>query len=336
MSENYDIDFVIPWVDGSDPEWLAEKAKYDPIVTDDKEVNSTNRYRDWGLMKYWFRGVEKFAPWVRKIHFITWGHVPEFLDVNHPKVHIVNHKDFIPEDCLPTYSSSAIEVALNRIPDLKEHFVYFNDDMFILKPLAKDHFFKEGLPCCYFEENPSFSYGNSDYGHRLFNDLALVNKHFNKHKQMKKNIRKWFSQPLFSKSMFYTLLSCPWDRVLGLPANHLPSAFLKSTWEKVWALENDFLTKTLQSRFRIPNGVQQDLFRFWQLMEGCFTPSKELGCYYSVAKKNIEEIASQIRIPSVHYVCLNDCCDFTDFVECRGVLEESFEILFPKKSSFEK
>ena len=25
-------------------------------------------------LKYWFRGVEKFAPWVNKIYFITYGH----------------------------------------------------------------------------------------------------------------------------------------------------------------------------------------------------------------------------------------------------------------------
>ncbi|MBQ6357217.1 MAG: capsule biosynthesis protein CapK, partial [Solobacterium sp.] len=39
-----------------------------------------NRFKDWGLFKYWFRGVEKFAPWVNKIYFITWGHVPTWLD----------------------------------------------------------------------------------------------------------------------------------------------------------------------------------------------------------------------------------------------------------------
>ena len=31
------------------------------------------RYRDWDLLRYWFRGVERFAPWVRRIHFVTWG-----------------------------------------------------------------------------------------------------------------------------------------------------------------------------------------------------------------------------------------------------------------------
>lgn len=57
-----DIDIVIPWVDGSDSAWQAEKAKYSGKRTDDSD--SVNRYRDWGLMPYWFRSIESYAPWV--------------------------------------------------------------------------------------------------------------------------------------------------------------------------------------------------------------------------------------------------------------------------------
>lgn len=39
---------------------------------------SEERYRDWGIFHYWFRGVEKFAPWVRKVYFVTWRHLPEW------------------------------------------------------------------------------------------------------------------------------------------------------------------------------------------------------------------------------------------------------------------
>ena len=88
-----DIDFVVLWVDGNDPEWRAEKAKYQGAVTGDS--NSVNRFRDWGLMPYWFRAVEKFTPWVHKIHFVTCGHVPEFLNLDHPKLSHVSHSDFL-------------------------------------------------------------------------------------------------------------------------------------------------------------------------------------------------------------------------------------------------
>ena len=89
------IDFVIAWVDGNDKEWLAEKAKYSPSSMADSATPV--RFRDWDNLQYWFRGVEKYAPWVNKIHFITWGHLPKWLDTNNPKLHIVNHRDYIPE-----------------------------------------------------------------------------------------------------------------------------------------------------------------------------------------------------------------------------------------------
>ena len=72
-----EIDFVILWVDGSDPEWKKQKSKYSH---DSKDDDRPQRYRDFGMLRYWFRGVEKFAPWVRNIYFVTWGHLPEWLD----------------------------------------------------------------------------------------------------------------------------------------------------------------------------------------------------------------------------------------------------------------
>ena len=64
MENNYPIDFVITWVDNSDPKWLSDRSKYMP---EGKKINEC-RYRDWGLLKYWFRAVETNAPWVRNVH----------------------------------------------------------------------------------------------------------------------------------------------------------------------------------------------------------------------------------------------------------------------------
>lgn len=92
-----EIDFVITWVDGSDDRWQKEKQetrKHLGIVADVDDRKE--RYRDWDNLQYWFRGVEKYAPWVRKIHFVTWGHLPKWLNTDHPKLRVVNHEDFIP------------------------------------------------------------------------------------------------------------------------------------------------------------------------------------------------------------------------------------------------
>ena len=126
-----EIDFVVTWVDMNDPKWKADFSKYSKKGID----NTTNefseaRFRDHGFLKYWFRGIEKFAPWVRKIHFVTSGQKPEWLNVDHPKLSLVNHSDYIPEKFLPVFNSCLIEIYMHKIPDLTEHFVYFNDDFF--------------------------------------------------------------------------------------------------------------------------------------------------------------------------------------------------------------
>ena len=164
------IDFVILWVDGNDPDWQAEKNVYAQI--DPEESSLVNRYRDWGLLPYWFRAVDKFAPWVHKIHFVTWGHVPPFLNIRNPKLHIVNHRDFIPSRYLPTFNSHAIEMNIHRIPELSEHFVYFNDDMFLLRPVKPEDFFRKGLPCTCGSEKPMELRGNPGaWIHAAVNDL---------------------------------------------------------------------------------------------------------------------------------------------------------------------
>jgi len=335
MSCSNKIDFVIPWVDGNDSAWLTEKAKYNYLAdTSDKEINSVERYRDWDLLKYWFRGVDQYAPWVNKIHFITWGHVPKFLNVNHPKLHIVNHKDFIPHDCLPLYNASAIETVLDRIPDLSEYFVYFNDDMFLINPVKETDFFVNGKPCGYFEDNPSYTYGNSNYGRMVFNALTIINKHFDKHKQIRMNWRKYYSQSFFSKAFFYTLLSSPWKNVLGIPAPHLPAAFLKTTWEKVRRVEPCVLNDTLHSRFRKSENVQQELFRYWQFMEGNFFPQKIIGRYFHLMDETINEVCHTLKKSDFKEVCLNDG-PVTDFEDAKRKIVEAFEIHLPQRSSFE-
>lgn len=139
------IDFVIPWVDGSNPEWMASYAAY--ARQEDRRFNRKGeRFRDWGLLRYWFRGVEKYAPWVRTVHFITNGQLPSWTNLHHSKLHFVKHSDYLPERYLPTFSANSIELNLHRIDGLSEQFVYFNDDMFLSAPVQPDDFFIKGLP----------------------------------------------------------------------------------------------------------------------------------------------------------------------------------------------
>ena len=147
------IDFVIAWVDGGDPAWQRERDRYGKMgektaveETGEREKSGVAcdtrdvRYRDWDCLRFWFRSVEQNAPWVHKIYFVTWGHVPKWLNGNHPKLEIVRHEDYIPGEFLPTFNSHTIELNFHRIPGLSEQFVYFNDDMFLLQQVSPDSF----------------------------------------------------------------------------------------------------------------------------------------------------------------------------------------------------
>src|SRR5690554_3854457 len=117
LRTNNPIDFVVPWVDDSDPTWQRKLAEYTGR-TNQFTDSSNKRFRDWDLFKYWFRGVEKFAPWVNKVHLVTCGHYPDWLDINHPKLNFVKHEDYIPKDHLPVFSTHPIEINLHRIEEL--------------------------------------------------------------------------------------------------------------------------------------------------------------------------------------------------------------------------
>ena len=326
------IDFVIPWVDGNDPEWRKEKDFYSgrkTVEDDDREI----RFRDWETLKYWFRGVETYAPWVNRIHFITWGHLPEWLNTEHPKLHIVNHKDYIPEKYLPTFSSHVIELNMHRIPGLSEHFVYFNDDIFILKALKESDFFVNGVPCDVCAAN-AITPRLGEFSPILLQTTAYINKHFNKKEDMKKNFSKWFS-PKYGSLLIRTLCLTPWTYYTGFFNHHLAVAYNKKTLETVWQQEPEILDQTCSHRFRNDADVNQYIFRYWRLASGDFVPHKTLGTVRNMKDDN-SHLYSLIKKQSYKLLCINDKENKADFETEKKRLAEAFESVFPAKSEYEK
>src|SRR5690625_11964 len=264
------IDFVIMWVDGNDPEWQAEKDKYDDAKGDKRNI----RFRDWDNLQYWFRGVEKFAPWVHKIHFVTWGHTPEWLNTSHPKLNIVKHEDFLDKENLPIFNSRAIEINLHRIPGLQEQFVYFNDDIFITRPVKKVDFFKGGLPRDAAIPNPTPSVSRIGIGSIISNNMEIINTRFDKRKSIIKNFLKWYN-PIYGKRMIAVMCMIPWSYFASFATTHIAHSYLKSTFKEVWSEEEKILRKTSRSRFRTKENVNQWLMRYWQLASGNFIRSEE-------------------------------------------------------------
>ncbi len=332
-----DVDFVVLWVDGADQKWQAEKAKYQGKILDDS--NSSNRYRDWGLLPYWFRAVEKFAPWVRTIHFVTCGHVPKFLDLNAPKLPHVRHEDFIPADNLPTFSSHAIEMNIHRIPGLAEHFVYFNDDTFLLRPMTEKSFFQNGLPCTYGGEYPIELLGKiAIWQHAAVNDLGVVNAHFKKKNQVSQFRKKYVNCAYRWQDNIRTLAIeklFP-NYFTGFKNLHAPAPYCKSTFEAVWNAEPELLAQTTAHRFRSAEDVNQWVCLWWQVVSGQFFPYNTDNYVECADENSIETICRILREQSHDMICINDPDGDVDVNALSRQLQEAFLEILPEKSEYER
>ena len=332
-----DIDVVILWVDGSDPEWQAQKRAYLPPAEGDSD--SVNRYRDWGILPYWFRAIEKFAPWVRKIHFVTWGHVPAFLNLEAPKLHVVRHDEFIPAEYLPTFSSHTIEMNIHRIPDLAEHFIYFNDDMFLLRPHTPEDFFREGLPCTCGREVPWVFNGNVGiWEHAVANNLGVINAHFSKWEAVRHHGKKFYSRAYRWKDNLRTFVLNTLfpDFFTGFENLHAPGAYLKKTFEEVWAAEPQLLHSTCRDKFRAASNVNQWVCLWWQVASGNFAPYVVDNLVTGVTERSLERVCHAIEGRQHKMICVNDPDGDVDFEALSVRLRDSFEKLLPEKSAYER
>ena len=338
MKENI-IDFVVTWLDSTDPEWQKSYAEYSPKAKGDK---SQARYRNLDIFRYWFRSVEKYAPWVHKIYLITNGKFPDWINKDNPKLVLVRHEDYMPKDCLPTFNSCAIELHMHKIKGLSEHFVYFNDDVFLNAPINPDYYFNNGLPC---DTNKETCYNVPIYTPEdrfgtwmsVLADIGLINRHFNRWKTVLQSPWKWFGLHLGFKGLIMSCLLSKQRLFVGFTNYHLEQRFLKSSFNEVWEEEQDFLNSSC-SRFREDITANPYVFRYWQLAKNKFYPMRREGRFFFLIKKDcLKDIKQVLDRESYKTICLNDSalCSNEDYLIINAGLMELFEKKFSQKSSFE-
>ncbi|HCZ35097.1 MAG TPA: hypothetical protein DHV26_04140 [Cytophagales bacterium] len=329
-----DIDFVVTWVDMNDPKWQQDFAKYSGKIDNTKNEVTEARFRDNGLLKFWFRGIEKFAPWVRNIHFVTCGQKPAWLNAEHPKLKLVNHTDYIPNQFLPCFNSSLIEIYLHKIPGLAEHFVYFNDDFFIINHLKEERFFTNGIP----NDIASFriNLGLSLWTKCLKNNIAIINKRFDKKEVLKRDHDKWFNPKYGSKARLTRLLQ-PYDKFITLRTPHNAQPYTKTTYQEVWDYAGSELTEMSKNRFRSPRDYTQELFRTWQICQSNFVPYNTYDDtkMFPLVLRSAQAIKA-IREQSYKLVCVNDSEYIRNYDKTLNDVRLAFESILPEKSGFEK
>jgi hypothetical protein len=329
--EQHSIDIIIPWVDGSDPAWQEQFRRYLP-QSEKEDDFAPNRYRDWGLLPYLFRGIERFMPWVRKVHFLTNGQLPPWLNTRCERLHLVTHSDCLPADCLPIFSSRPLDMTLHRIPDLSEQFILFNDDFFVLQPMSEEDFFHHGLPRDMAIIHPPFT---GRVGCCELCDTDVINRHFLKRNVIRQRPGLWFN-PKYGKQIWYNLMFLPDYTFCGFHNFHQPQSFLKSTFEEVWREEPELLDRECHHRFRSLYGVNQYVFRYWQLATGRFVPTniKHRAALYGIQDWSLPRIERIIRSRSSKIIIINDEKD-SNFEVAQPIIQAAFESIFPEKSMFE-
>lgn len=330
------IDIFLPWVDGTDENWLHEREQYKLETAIQREANGIERYRSWDNLQYVFRGIENCMPWVNKIFFVTCGQVPPFLNTQHPKLRLVNHKDYIPEKYLPTFNSNTIEMNLFRIEELSENFILFNDDLFPISPIKEDYFFKNDKVC---DEAIEAIIGRAwiNMAHNMVNHAWIINKYFDKKKIKRENFWKWYSPRYGVKNILRNVSMNYFYAFEGLRNPHEAFAMKKSTFKTLWDLEPEMLDVGSQNKFRNITDITQYLARYWQVFEGDFYPRMHQGRYTMVTDNNYKEIASYIRGKKYPIICINDKRGekLHAYEEAKAEINAAFAEIFPKKSSFE-
>lgn len=340
------IDFVIPWVDGNDLLWLDKKSRYlGQNCTSKDETNSNMRYRDWGMLKYVLRGIEKNCPWYNKIFLITEGHYPDWLDIDNLDIRLITHKSlYFNKEHLPTFNSTSIEMNLPNLDILSDKFVYMNDDLLILKYTPKERFFRDGLPVDFFSHgwlprNNLFASirGMNTWAHSIKNNIDLIAPFFKKENlskdQLYSTTYSFLSQ--LSNFLFYHV----YKKVFWIEHYHHPIPYLKSTLLEVKQQFGKNMEICSANRFRAKSDLNQYIYRYWQLAHGNFYPERiRDNKYYHLA--SIKDVYKCLMdLDTFRFVCLNDSLPDElpedEYEKIKNKIIKKLDDLLPEKSSFE-
>jgi hypothetical protein len=245
MNSSMPIDVVITWVDGSDTLHLSKINTALTALGFTPRSAAPTRFASNGEIFQCLQSIHKFAPFIRKIFIVTDNQRPDFESQNElessllAKIQIIDHSEIFRDylEYLPTFNSRSIEVMLYRIPDLSEHYIYFNDDVSLIKPVKPSDFFIEGQPILRGKFNRLLSFRIKKWAQNIFSRFTRIK--FNAYK----NYGFTMSQALAAKLAGYKP-----NKVFLLV--HDPHPLRKSTFENFFNTHPDILEINIRDKFR--------------------------------------------------------------------------------------
>lgn len=309
----FDIDLVYLWVDGSDSAWRAKKAALSNLRVDDA-TDGAGRYADNDELRYSLRSVALYAPWIRNIFIVTDNQTPCWLDTSNPKVHIIDHKDILPAEALPTFNSTVIEHALHRIPGLAEHFLYANDDMFFNRPVSTEDFFTaDGRPIVRFNRRPLRRF-------TLMFKEKILGKPLSNYNRTIQNAARLVKQR--------------YGRYIGHKTHHNIDAYRRSDYEHTFMTFRDDIDAVLTNHLRSDNDIQRNLYTYVPVAEG--KAEVRFVNQRTSLRLHIDHPETFVKLAKYNPMlfCVNDSQYVTD--DNRRATTAFLRELFPQPSPFEK
>lgn len=299
------VDVVYTWVNKDDPTWIALWNKTFP----GKPINN-DRYASKNELQHSLRALCKYMPWFDKVHIVSNCAKPPWMK-DHPRLNWVSHEELFPDGTvLPTFNSHAIEACLHRIPNLNEHFIYVNDDVFVTRPCSYYDFFdKTGRTVAYLEP------------HGMVFDANLF------------DATREFLAPAINS---YRLIaaSVPSWRATRLHA-HTPFALKKSILEEIETLIPKELATTRAARMRSADDINLPSFFYHHYALATGRAIEGNARYMIVRPNNIEKLVRGTGIREFKFLCFNDgggSADNSKYVQSYKIL---ISRTFPKRSGFE-
>lgn len=317
---NGPIDIVISYVDVTNKEWqdLFIKTANEELTAgkndlENRQAFGVERFREWGGLKYWFRGVEKSCPWVHKIFLVLQNksQIPAWLNINNPKLRIVYHDEFMPKELLPSFNGLAIDLFYSNIKDLSNNFISADDDYYFLNSIPQDWFFKENIPCLFTRELDSKELKKTDTWSKICNNTTTV------------------ITDLYKPSKLYQDTHLPLVRSKKFEHNFLANNY------------NRIVSSINKSKFRTADNIYSWVYVHAMLQEKKYINKNIYSNSISTSlvnlgnKQFIDTYFLSGSFPQM--CCLNDdeLVTSTNYANLQRNFSILFSNLFPTKSSFE-
>ena len=312
VERNTQIDIIIPFYNDSDFEWREVLYKYmEQEGSNDRQVTGEERYRDWENFKYFFRGIEENCKWVNKVFLIvaSESQIPEWINRECPKLRIVLHKEYIPEELLPTFNPLTIENFVYRIKDLSDNYIYCNDDYFFLNPTTEGMFFVNNYPVYKDTQTEIRKLDTSGVDGTWY---SILNNGMELQQRISGDKAKWYA------------------------LDHLPVSHKKDFEKEI--IENNydiFINANNKSRFRNRNNFSNHVL---VCLYKDNKPYYKFNNYNNSCYVSVRSDTSFDNFINKQMVCFNDTqlLSKEDFIDTKNRMLEFLNKKFPNKSKYEK